>query len=183
MQDYDDHEPEHASSPTAHLLEELSLYGYRPFSDEADPRPLPDDRVAAGADCHCREERCAGDDAGGSVGQRAPLGGFPERPIPQSRANTIDRAGQVTEMGQAMSYYDAPSGKVAEVKPLDMETFVKLARQTLLRRAFLGQREKKRLEFALGEHFRRLADNAGDLVINRAVVVRRRRHAAQHELF
>jgi hypothetical protein len=29
-----------------------------------------------------------------------------------------------------MSYYDAPSGKVAEVKPLDMETFVKLARQT-----------------------------------------------------
>ena len=49
MQDYDDHEPEHASSPTAHLLEELSLYGYRPFSDEADPRPLPEERIASGA--------------------------------------------------------------------------------------------------------------------------------------
>ena len=32
----------HASSPTAYLLEELQLYGYRPQSDEADPRPLPD---------------------------------------------------------------------------------------------------------------------------------------------
>ena len=49
MHDYDDHEPEHASSPTAHLLEELSLYGYRPFSDEADPRPLPEERIASGA--------------------------------------------------------------------------------------------------------------------------------------
>jgi len=49
MQDYDDHEPEHSSSSTAHLLEELSLYGYRPFSDEADPRPLPEERIASGA--------------------------------------------------------------------------------------------------------------------------------------
>jgi hypothetical protein len=42
----------------------------------------------------------------------------------------ITRAGQVTEMAQPMSYYDAPAGKAAEVKPLDAETFVKLARQT-----------------------------------------------------
>jgi hypothetical protein len=42
----------------------------------------------------------------------------------------ITRAGQVTEMDQAMSYYDAPAAKAAEVKPLDAETFVKLARQT-----------------------------------------------------
>ena len=42
----------------------------------------------------------------------------------------ITRAGQSTEMAQAMSYYDAPAGKVAVVKPLDAETFVKLARQT-----------------------------------------------------
>ena len=34
-------------SPTAHLLDELQLYGFRPFHDEPDPRPLPEgDRVA-----------------------------------------------------------------------------------------------------------------------------------------
>lgn len=42
----------------------------------------------------------------------------------------ITRAGQATEMSQAMSYYDAPRGKGAEVKSLDLETFAKLARQT-----------------------------------------------------
>ncbi len=42
----------------------------------------------------------------------------------------ITRAGQVTEMAQPMSYFDAPAGKPAVVKPLDAETFVKLARLT-----------------------------------------------------
>jgi hypothetical protein len=31
-----------AASPTAHLLAELALYGYRPGQDEPDPRPLPE---------------------------------------------------------------------------------------------------------------------------------------------
>jgi hypothetical protein len=44
-----DHEPEHQESPTSVILHELSLYAYRPFSDEADPRPLPEDRLATGA--------------------------------------------------------------------------------------------------------------------------------------
>jgi len=44
-----DSEPEHETSATAHLLDEIALYGYRPFSDEADPRPLPEERIAAGA--------------------------------------------------------------------------------------------------------------------------------------
>ena len=40
-------EPRHASSPTDHLLQELQLYGYRPFDDEPDPRPLPEaDRIS-----------------------------------------------------------------------------------------------------------------------------------------
>ena len=30
-----------AASPTAHLLDELALYGYRPGQDEPDPRPFP----------------------------------------------------------------------------------------------------------------------------------------------
>lgn len=42
-------EPQHASSPTDHLLHELQLYGHRPFEDELDPRPLPDGKAIAGA--------------------------------------------------------------------------------------------------------------------------------------
>ncbi len=45
----DTFEPHHASSPTDHLLSELQLYGYRPFQDEPDPRPLPEGNVVAGA--------------------------------------------------------------------------------------------------------------------------------------
>ncbi len=41
---FPDHEPPHASSATASLLTELQLYGHRPFQDEPDPRPLPDER-------------------------------------------------------------------------------------------------------------------------------------------
>ena len=44
-----DYEPHHASSPTDHVLNELQLYGYRPFQDEPDPRPLPEARTVAGA--------------------------------------------------------------------------------------------------------------------------------------
>jgi hypothetical protein len=36
-----DDEPQHAASPTAILLEELAMFGYRPHADEPDPRPLP----------------------------------------------------------------------------------------------------------------------------------------------
>ena len=37
---------QHTASPTAHLLDELALYGYRPGGDEPDPRPLPEPGVA-----------------------------------------------------------------------------------------------------------------------------------------
>jgi len=40
---------DHETSPTSHLLDELALFGYRPFSDEADPRPLPEERMVTGA--------------------------------------------------------------------------------------------------------------------------------------
>ncbi|MVT66040.1 DUF2493 domain-containing protein [Bradyrhizobium pachyrhizi] len=42
-------EPRHGSSPTDHILQELQLYGYRPFHDEPDPRGLPEARVLAGS--------------------------------------------------------------------------------------------------------------------------------------
>ena len=42
-------EPPHYSSPTERVLTELQLYGYRPFQDEPDPRPLPEARMVAGA--------------------------------------------------------------------------------------------------------------------------------------
>jgi hypothetical protein len=44
-----DFEPAHTSSPTDHVLAELQLYGYRPFQDEPDPRPLPEANAVAGA--------------------------------------------------------------------------------------------------------------------------------------
>lgn len=43
----DSQEPQPGSS--AYLLQEMQLYGYRPYEDEPDPRPLPDDRLAGGA--------------------------------------------------------------------------------------------------------------------------------------
>jgi hypothetical protein len=49
--DHDADEAPHSASPTAHLLDELALYGYRPGKDEPDPRPLPE------AD-HVRAELC-----------------------------------------------------------------------------------------------------------------------------
>ena len=43
MSEHDDsYEPHHESSPTDHVLSELQLYGYRPFADEPDGRPLPE---------------------------------------------------------------------------------------------------------------------------------------------
>ncbi len=47
--DDDDFEPRHSASPTDHVLNELQLYGYRPFQDEPDPRPLPDAQILAGS--------------------------------------------------------------------------------------------------------------------------------------
>jgi YspA, cpYpsA-related SLOG family len=51
MTDRDDiaFEPPHGSSPLHHVLTELQLFGYRPFSDEPDPRPLPEAKMIAGA--------------------------------------------------------------------------------------------------------------------------------------
>jgi len=47
--DRDDFEPPHASSPTAHVLAELQLYGHHPFQDEPDHRPLPEGNAIGGA--------------------------------------------------------------------------------------------------------------------------------------
>ena len=44
-QSFPDHEPHHAESSTASLLTELQLYGHRPFQDEPDARPLPEERT------------------------------------------------------------------------------------------------------------------------------------------
>src|SRR4051794_10742387 len=48
---FPDQDPEtehHAASPTAYLLDELALYGYRPGQDEPDPRPMPDSETVEG---------------------------------------------------------------------------------------------------------------------------------------
>ncbi len=48
MSEHDDYEPHHSASPTDHVLTELQLYGFRPFRDEPDPRPLPEGNLVAG---------------------------------------------------------------------------------------------------------------------------------------
>lgn len=45
----DEREPHHAASPIGHLLDELQLFGYRPFQDDADPRLLPEPERLQGA--------------------------------------------------------------------------------------------------------------------------------------
>jgi len=42
-------EPPRCSSPTDRVLAELQIYGYRPFQDEPDPRPMPEAHMVAGA--------------------------------------------------------------------------------------------------------------------------------------
>ncbi|QXX76150.1 DUF2493 domain-containing protein [Methylovirgula sp. HY1] len=42
-------EPHLTTSPTEHVLTGLQLYGYRPFQDEPDPRPLPEAHIMSGA--------------------------------------------------------------------------------------------------------------------------------------
>ena len=56
-------EPEHEESSLSHLLQELELYGRRPFEDEADPRPLPEGRLveAAAADTFDAMAACLAD--------------------------------------------------------------------------------------------------------------------------
>src|SRR6202008_2832221 len=49
MTDHDDIEPLHASSATDLVLNELQLFGYRPFDDEPDPRPMPEGKLIAAA--------------------------------------------------------------------------------------------------------------------------------------
>jgi len=44
-----DHAETHARSSTAMVLDELQLYGYRPFAGEPDPRPLPEADALQGA--------------------------------------------------------------------------------------------------------------------------------------
>lgn len=48
-EDDDTFDPQQQTSPTDHVLTELQLYGFRPFQDEPDPRPLPDGNTVAGA--------------------------------------------------------------------------------------------------------------------------------------
>ena len=49
VSNHSDFEPVHSSSQTDHALTELQLYGYHPFDDEPDPRPLPEGNAVAGA--------------------------------------------------------------------------------------------------------------------------------------
>ena len=49
MDAHDEFEPDHSTSATGHVIEDLELYGYRPSEDEADPRITPEDEAIQGA--------------------------------------------------------------------------------------------------------------------------------------
>ncbi|APZ52307.1 DUF2493 domain-containing protein [Salipiger abyssi] len=49
MYAHDEFEPDHSTSSTGHVIEELELYGYRPAEGEADPRITPEDTAIQGA--------------------------------------------------------------------------------------------------------------------------------------
>src|SRR5712672_1606788 len=49
MTDHGATEPAHGVSPTEHVLSELQLFGYRPFDDQPDPRPIPEGKMITGA--------------------------------------------------------------------------------------------------------------------------------------
>ncbi|MBN9885675.1 MULTISPECIES: DUF2493 domain-containing protein [Salipiger] len=49
MYAHDEFEPDHSTSPTAHVIDALELYGYRPAEGEADPRITPEDTAIQGA--------------------------------------------------------------------------------------------------------------------------------------
>ena len=49
MDAHDEFEPDHSTSPTGHVIEDLELYDYRPAEDEADPRITPEDDAIRGA--------------------------------------------------------------------------------------------------------------------------------------
>lgn len=49
LSDLPEHSEPHESGASAYLLQEMQLHGYRPYEDEPDGRPLPDDRLAGGA--------------------------------------------------------------------------------------------------------------------------------------
>ena len=47
--DSHDDEPPHASSPTAHIVDQLELHGYHPARGDHDPRPMPEPLTLQGA--------------------------------------------------------------------------------------------------------------------------------------
>ncbi len=47
--DSHDYQPPHASSPTAHIVDQLELHGYHPGRGEHDPRPMPEPLTLQGA--------------------------------------------------------------------------------------------------------------------------------------
>ena len=49
LSDLPEHGEPHEPGASAYLLQEMQLYGHRPYDDEPDGRPLPDDRLAGGA--------------------------------------------------------------------------------------------------------------------------------------
>ena len=117
-------------SQLAHLLEELELYGRRPFDDELDPRPLPEGRLveAAAADSFDAMVACLSDT------RLEPdledlLWGFTN--IFHRATERVDRQLDSNEIAQKRSQREQDG---SEVRSVELETLIAEGRTMIERR-------------------------------------------------
>ncbi|MEZ0242203.1 MAG: hypothetical protein ACAH11_02430, partial [Sphingomonas sp.] len=117
-------------SQLANLLEELELYGRRPFDDELDPRPLPEGRLveAAAADGFDAMVACLSDT------RLEPdledlLWGFTN--IFHRASERVDRQLDSNELAQKRSQREQDG---SEVKSVELETLIAEGRTMIERR-------------------------------------------------
>ena len=115
-------EPPHSSSPTDHVLSELQLFGYRPFDDQPDPRPLPegdDDRWRSRRHLrrpgrHAERHPARTGPRGPALVDRQPLPPCrrPHRtPARRQRAGATQEPARAERLGGAIGRTRAPDGR------------------------------------------------------------------------
>lgn len=164
MDDFHDMTSE-GGSQFAHLLEELELYGRRPFEDELDPRPLPEGRLveAAAADTF--------DAMGASLTDtrlepelEELLWGFTN--VFHRATERADRQLDVNEQAQKRSQREQDG---SEVKSVELETLIAEGRTMIERRdAMEAYREAFAEQFR--HHFRKAwLPRSGSMLNRRAM--------------
>ncbi|WP_287459353.1 DUF2493 domain-containing protein [Sphingomonas sp.] len=123
-------EPDREHSTIAHLLEELELYGQRPFEDEYDPRPLPEARLVEGAAADTFDAMVAAlADTRLEPDMENLLWGFTN--VFQRAAERIERELDDNEQAQRRLQRDQDG---SEVRSVELETAINIGRTMIERR-------------------------------------------------